>query len=295
MKKVFALILSVVMLMSLFAGCRKQETPAETGTAPAETVAVENEAADAVVEPGERDPLTPELTEESEKIGKLYSKETISELSEEIQNVMAEAEEELKYVDSKGLALKYFFHTEILTGEETVSVSFEPIPHNEILFMQFLDGMWVTLEHEEDENGILTVADMEKGPMAIFADSMDSPSAKPVDLVPILTEETHLYAQVHTLEESVTLSEEAKGLMEEAKEQLKTSAPEGFAAKYFFYFEILNEETSVSAGFEPIEHDEIVFMHYVDGAWTELTSTTNSDGTHTVDGVAEAPAAVLVK
>ena len=272
MKKVLALVLSVVLVMSM-------AVPA---------------AADSIISASVRNSL-PVLTEESEKAVKLYNLDEVQELPEEIQNLMAEAEEELKDVDSKGLALRYFFYTEILSGENSVSLDFESILYNEILFMQYIDGMWVQLEHSDGDDGIITVPDVIDAPFAIFMEALDSPGGRWIKLLPILTEESHLIVQLHTPEEIAMMSEEIQNRMAEAKEKLKDAIPAGFAAKYFFEMEILGTEDVVSVDFEPIAHSEIAFKQYVDGTWVETEFSIDDNGIITVSGLVEGPVAIFTK
>lgn len=131
--------------------------------------------------------------------------------------------------------------------------------------------------------------------MAVPAAALASPGATKKDLTPILTEESELIVELHNTEEVLKLSKEIQSLMAEAKGKLKDVCPEGFSVKYFFYVEITGSEGPVSVHFEPIEHSEIMFKQYVNGAWVELEHTINEDGTKTVRGVVEAPMAVFVK
>ena len=237
----------------------------------------------------------PVLTESTGKIIKLHTPEEAAKLSEDIQELMEEAEKALKDVDSKGLALRYFFYTEILSGEKSVSVDFEPIPHKEILFMQYIDGMWVTLEHSIGDDRIITVPDVIDAPFAIFTDSLASPGARWVNLLPVLTDASYLDVQLHTLEEIVTLPEEIQNRMADAKETLKDACPAGYAVKYFFEMELLGTEQSVAVEFEPIDHSEIVFKQYTDGAWVELESSVDNSGIIAVSGLVNGPVATFVK
>lgn len=236
----------------------------------------------------------PALAKENDSV-RLHEQDQLQDLSEEKQKAMADAEDALKTVDSKGLGLRYFFYTEILSGESAVSLDFEPIPHHEILFMQYIDGMWVTLEHALGEDQIITVPKNVDAPLAIFVDPLTSPGAKWTDLIPVLTDESHLVVQLHTLEEVVTMSEEIQARIAEAKDALKDACPAGFAVKYFFEMEILGTEAAVDVDFEPIAHNTIVFKQYVDGAWVELESSVADNGIITVLGLVNGPVAVFVK
>lgn len=272
MKKVLALVLAVILVMGL-------AVPA---------------AANNIVSASVRN-SRPDLTNSSEKLVKLHNLDEVLKLSEEIQNLMSEAEEALKDVDFKGLALRYFFYTEILSGENSVSVDLKPIPHKTILIMQYIDGMWVELEHSVGDDGIITVPDVVDAPFIILTEALASPGASWKNLVPVLTEESYVIVQLHTLEEVETLSEEIQNRMAEASDELKDACPKGFAVKYFFEMEILGTEKAVSVDFEPIAHSEIVFKQYVDGAWVELEFSIDDNGIITVSGVVEGPVAIFTK
>ena len=233
-------------------------------------------------------------TSASENV-KMHNRDEILTLSDEIQNLMAEAGEALKKVDTRGLALKYFFYMENLSEDAFCSVVFDPIPHNEILFMQYVDGMWVTLEHSIGKDGKITIAKVVDGPMAIFVNSRASAHATKVDLLPVLTDESYLVVQLHTVEEVVTLSEEIQNRMAEAKNKLKDVCPEGFAVKYFFELEVLGAEGPIAVGYAPIACNEIMFKQYVNNAWVELEHTVGNDGVITVSGLVNGPVATFIK
>jgi hypothetical protein len=226
---------------------------------------------------------------------KLHNRDDVMKASEDIQNIMVESDKELENADTEGLALRYFFYSEILSGEDTIAMEFEPIPHHEILFMQYIDSMWVQLEHSMAANGVITVVDIVDAPLAIFTDGKASPGGFLAKLVPILTDESYLVVQLHNLEEVVTLSEEIQNRIAEAKDHLKDACPKGFAVKYFFEMEIIGTEAAVSVDFEPIEHNAIVFKQYVDGAWVELEHSVAADGIITVSGLVNGPVATFIK
>lgn len=226
---------------------------------------------------------------------KLHNQDDIQKASEEIQTVMEESDKALVNADTEGLGLRYFFYTEILSGEESVSLEFEPIPHNSILFMQYTDGMWIQLEHSVAEDGHITVIEIIDAPLAIFMDGMDSPGGLLVKLLPILTDESYLIVQLHNLEEVPTLSEDIQNRIAEAKAQLEDACPQGFIVKYFFELDIIGTDAAVSVDFEAIEHNAIVFKQYVDGAWVELEHAIGNDEIITVSGLVEGPVAVFIK
>ena len=226
---------------------------------------------------------------------KLHNRDDVMKASEDIQNIMVESDKELENADTEGLALRYFFYSEILSGEDTIAMEFEPIPHHEILFMQYIDSMWVQLEHSMAANGVITVVDIADAPLAIFTDGKASPGGFLAKLVPILTDESYLTVQLHNLEEVVTLSEEIQNRIAEAKDQLKDACPKGFAVKYFFEMEIIGTDSAVTVDFEPIDHSVILFKQYVDGAWVELEHSVAGNGIITVSGLVNGPVAVFTK
>lgn len=182
MKKVLFFVLAVVMVMSL--------------TVPA-AAAPEDAAATGLISPGATAAdLKPELTEESHPIVEIHTTEEVLELHEDVQEVMAEAKEQLADACPQDFAVKYFFYVEIVNAQEkAVTVSFESIVKNvaaedsdtetaesesngtvdvedikqgRIVFMQFVDGKWVELEFEVNEDGTITVFNVVEGPVAIF-------------------------------------------------------------------------------------------------------------------------------
>lgn len=301
MKKLLALMLCVIMIMSLMAGCVKntKNAPADT----TEAAAVQTEAAAAetqavtpeIPETGMENVGTPGLTEEAYDVVALYLRENLEGLSDEVQQQMADAEDALETVDTLGLARKHFFLAQLRQDEDFVAVDFAPIPHNEILFMQYVDGMWVTLEHSVADDGVITVSAVANGPVAIFVDSMNSPAAAPAELLPVLTEESYLVAQTHTMEETAVLSEEVQQQSRQAKDALQETCPEGFAVKHFFYLDVLEGEGPASIDFMPMNHDEVLLKQFVDGQWVDAAYTENQDGTLSVESAVDAPMAVFTK
>lgn len=145
MKKVLVFVLAVVMIMSL-------AVPAAALTSPGATT----------------QKLTPILTEESTVIVELHTTEEVQNLSEEIQDLMAEAKGKLKDACSEGFVVKYFFYVEIIGGEGSASVTFEPIAHNEIMFKQYVDGAWAELKFDINKDDTITVYNVVEAPIAIF-------------------------------------------------------------------------------------------------------------------------------
>lgn len=159
MKKVLVFVLAVMMIMSM-------AVPA--AALPSPTAA----AAD----------LMPVITEESKQIVELHTTEDVLELHEDIQEIMAEAKEQLADACPEGFKVKYFFYVEITGTEKTsVSVDFESIVEHigageaeedvkqgKLVFMQFVDGKWVELEYVVNEDGTITVFNVVEGPISVF-------------------------------------------------------------------------------------------------------------------------------
>ena len=220
--------------------------------------------------------------------------------AEEVQELMKEAKAKLKAACPKGFAVEYFFYTEV---EGSVAATFEPIPHEKIMFKQFINGEWVELAFTVNEDGTITVEGIVEAPMAIFvknrtfggkpSSSRPSAGAKKENLLPgELNSASVLH---HSTEEVLNLSDDIQALMAEAKEKLKDACPEGFAAKYFYYAQVMGSDGPAAAVYEPMDHNEVIFKQYVDGAWVELDVTVNKDATRTVDGIVDAPIAVFTK
>ena len=61
--------------------------------------------------------------------------------------------------------IRYFFY--FYTSEPCDAV-FRIEGYQELVFMQYVDGEWVTLEFTANEDGTVTVLNVVEGPMAIF-------------------------------------------------------------------------------------------------------------------------------
>ena len=148
MKKVLTFVLTVIMVMSL-------AIPA--AALPSTGAKVED--------------LTPVLTKPSQAIVRLIPTEEIHKESEEIQNEMAEAKENLAKARPKRFAVKYFFYVDIIGNETTVTIDFEPIKivdENKLVVMQFIDEEWVEIKFTINEDGTITVYNVVEGPIAFF-------------------------------------------------------------------------------------------------------------------------------
>lgn len=146
MKKVLAFVLAVVMLMGM-------AVPAAALTSP--TASAKD--------------LIPDLGKDSYKAVILHTPEDVEKkLSQNIQDLMAEAKGKLKDACPEGFAVKFFFYVEIIGYEPPVSVDFEPIEHSEIIFKQYIDGEWVEKKATVNVDGTIVASDIVEAPLAIF-------------------------------------------------------------------------------------------------------------------------------
>lgn len=90
------------------------------------------------------------------------------------------------------------------------------------------------------------------------------------------------------------LAAEDKEAFVAAQAALKEAAPEGMAAKYFFYVVFTGNDTFAFT-MELANVEGVTVMQFADGKWTEVESVLNADGTATVKGVAHGPIAIFVK
>ena len=276
MKKVLILVLAVVMVISL-------AIPAVAASKP--TTELESQ--------------TPGLVEGAVT---LHSAKDALKLDEDVQKLMNVAKSKLKKACPNGFEIEYFCYVETTEAEGSVSITFAPIDHYEIVVMQYLDGAWAELKHTVNGDVSITVDGVVEAPLAVFinklgagAVSYDSAGAKRTNLLPKLVKGAEETVLLYSTEEVQELSEEIQNLMMEAKAKLKAACPEGFAVKYFYYTEIIGSNGPVAVDFKKITHDEIVFVQYVNGAWVEVEATVNEDATITVDGIVNAPMAIFIK
>ena len=249
--------------------------------------------------------LLPGLSEESSDLVVFYAMEDIQ--SENDKKLMEEAESKLYEIYEEHFALRYFCMVDIVGSESSLSVTFNPIEHDQIKFEQYVDGEWKLLEHTVNADETITVSGIVKGPIAISANIVvggksdgkapgkhDSASASEDKLLPGISSPA-MRVLLHSVEMVPYLSQEIQDLMAEAKAKLKDACPDGCAVKFFCYVEISGDEEIVAVDFEKLEFDEIHFAQYVDGEWTELSFEVNEDGTITVDNVKEAPKAIFIR
>lgn len=129
----------------------------------------------APVVPGKRDSagatpdiLLPDVAETNSTLILMHSTEMVPHMSEEIQKLMAEAKEKLKDACPAGCAVKFFCYVEIIGADNSGSVVFEKMDFEEIHFAQYIDGEWVELPFEVNEDGTITMNNVKEGPKAIF-------------------------------------------------------------------------------------------------------------------------------
>ena len=94
----------------------------------------------------------------------IYTVDETYKLSEEGQQSMVDARLALKAAVPQGMHARYFFY---FYTNASCSALFEIECYTELLFMQFVDGEWVTLEHTDNGDGTYTVKDVVDAPMAI--------------------------------------------------------------------------------------------------------------------------------
>ncbi len=142
MKKAFAFVLAVVVMMSL-------AVPA---------FAVASPEAD-------KEDLRPLVVSTSPKEVRVYTTEEVAELSDEVQQQMAEAKKALKAVAPEGMAARYLLY---VSTDKTCSVVFDLRGCTEVVFMQYVDGQWVELPFTINADGTITVEKIVEGPIVIF-------------------------------------------------------------------------------------------------------------------------------
>ena len=114
---------------------------------------------------GTKEDLKPFLVSATSDEYRIYTTEEVADLSEEAQKVFAEAKESLEDAVPEGMVIRYFFY--FYTSEPCDAV-FRIEGYQELVFMQYVDGEWVTLEFTANEDGTVTVLNVVEGPMAIF-------------------------------------------------------------------------------------------------------------------------------
>lgn len=145
MKKALSFVLAVVLVMGMAISVSAVGSPTAT-----------------------EEDLKPTLVGDTAKNITIITVEDIDELPEEEQKVFVEAKEKLADATPKGMAVKSF--TYFSTTEKSVSavLKLDAADGAKMAFMQFVDGEWVELEYEINEDGTVTVLNVVSGPLAIF-------------------------------------------------------------------------------------------------------------------------------
>lgn len=97
----------------------------------------------------------------------IISMEDIDKLSEEVQETVAEAKENLAEAAPADMAVKYFFY---FSTEKAVTPTVKVADMDSfesMVIMQFIDGEWVELEYVINEDGTITIIDAVDAPLAI--------------------------------------------------------------------------------------------------------------------------------
>lgn len=219
------------------------------------------------------------------------------DLTEEQAEELAKAEEAELEACGKGMDtidLFYFY-----TGSTTDAVFYVPdVPH--LVVKQYIDGVWVRLEaviNADDDT--VEVKDAVAAPMIFYivpgkisSPSASTRSATATALLPVLVSCTSEDYKLYSVVEEYKLEAVGRQAFLDGQNALRAAVPSGMLARYFFYF---STSTSCSAVFRIENIREVAFKQYVNGAWVELQSAINGDGTVSVDGVVEGPMAIFTK
>ena len=163
---------------------------------------------------------------------------------------------------------------------------------------QFIDEEWVLVESAMIGKDTLKVENVVEAPMLIYviprASSPTAPrtSATATAPLPVLISDTSDDYALYATTDDYKLSLEARQTFIDAQKSLPEVAPKDMAARYFFY---MYTNVPCTAVFEIKNIHEVIFTQYLEGKWTELKSAINTDGTVTVENVAEGPMAIFTK
>ena len=141
MRKAFVLVLTMILMMTLAIPAFAVASPVGDGGLPF---------------------LVYATSEEYELVPTWKAKE---KLTAEEQEILAQAKEDLKEAVPEGMRARYFF---FFRTNRTCDAVFNIPGYSNIVFKQFVDGEWVELKSEIDENGYFVVKDVVNAPMAIF-------------------------------------------------------------------------------------------------------------------------------
>lgn len=200
---------------------------------------------------------------------------------------------------------------DVLVSEEMIPLDFLYVSTNEMctvvlrvgkiggaIVKQFINGKWFLMESAMEGEDTLKVEYVVEGPMLIYviprASSPTAPktSATATAPLPVLISATSDDYALYATTDDYKLSLQARQTFIDAQESLPEIAPKDMAARYFFY---MYTNVPCTAVFEILNINEVIFTQYLEGEWTELKSTINTDGTVTVENVAEGPMAIFTK
>lgn len=145
MKKALSFVLAVMLVMSMAISASAVGSPTAT-----------------------KEDLKPTLVGDTAKNITIITVEDIEELPEEEQKVFVEAKDKLAGATPAGMAVKSF--TYFSTTEKSVSavLKMDVAAGAKMAIKQFVDGKWVELEYEINEDGTVTVLNVVSGPLAVF-------------------------------------------------------------------------------------------------------------------------------
>lgn len=149
MRKVFVFALAIVMVMAM-------AVPA--------FAAVPSSAAKA-------EEMLPEV-DTAKTGGTLATVEDVEKLPEEAKETFAEAQNTLAEAAPKDMVTKFFFYftpaaeTKNDVAPGTLIISVPDV--EKVVIKQFVNGKWVELEYELDEDGNIVLKDLAEGPVAVF-------------------------------------------------------------------------------------------------------------------------------
>ena len=145
MKKALSFVLAVMLVMSMAISASAVGSPTAT-----------------------KEDLKPTLVGDTAKNITIITVEDIEELPEEEQKVFVEAKDKLAGATPAGMAVKSF--TYFSTTEKSVSavLKMDVAADAKMAIKQFVDGKWVELEYEINEDGTVTVLNVVSGPLAVF-------------------------------------------------------------------------------------------------------------------------------
>lgn len=271
MKKVLVFVLAVVLVMSMVIPVSAANT--NTNSTETKPFLVSSTSEDCVV----------------------YFANEMHELSEEAKE---DFEAGLKAVDdlriNTEIIPRYFLY--VSTSEKCDLVLWVGDVYG-LAAKQFLEGKWVQRKTTMNEDETIKVNDVVEGPLLLYVVPTVSPTAPKTSAtatapLPVLISATSDDYALYATTDDYKLTLEARQTFIDAQKSLPEVAPKDMAARYFFY---MYTNVPCTAVFEIKNIHEVIFTQYLEGKWTELKSTINTDGTVTVENVAEGPMAIFTK